>query len=127
MRRLIFDFRTHGRTEQYKHALREAWRFQLFHKFVASDRRDARGLRGPAQYSEAGCGLTRCLWEEADGDRRSVLVGAAHSPACYAAMRHLPCQRRCAACSTEVVPTWDHVAWMCEAHAQNRPQLPDDA
>ncbi|CAE7256424.1 Pol [Symbiodinium sp. CCMP2592] len=37
-------------------------------------------------YSEAGCAMTRRLWEAADGDQRAVLVGAAHSPACYAAM-----------------------------------------
>eukprot|EP00439_Symbiodinium_sp_Y106_P014006 s7995_g2.t1 len=120
------DFRVLGQAERYKHLLREAWRHQLFHRFLALNRRDARCLCGQVLYSEAGCAMTRRLWEAADGDQRAVLVGAAHSPACYAAMSGLPTPQRCEACGFNVVPSWDHVAWHCQVDAPGRPGIPSD-
>ena len=77
-------------------------------------------------YSEAGGAMTRRLWEAADGDQRAVLVGAAHSPACYAAMSGLPIPQRSEACGFHVILSWDHVAWHCEVDAPGRPLIPNN-
>ena len=57
---------------------------------------------------------------------RAVLTAGAVSDAFYDVMLHQELENFCNHCRTEVVPTWHHVCWECEAFADGRPNVPAD-
>lgn len=51
---------------------------------------------------------------------RAVLTAGAVSDACYDVMLRQECENFCNHCRTQVVPTWRHACWECEAFADGR-------
>ena len=96
------------------HLIRESWRRTVFQEFLVQDRRDSRSLRGLASYSEAQVSRARDLYCKGSMHVRSVMCGAALSPAVYDVIDGGPeAVGPCPYCESGEVGTWLHVAWRC--------------
>ena len=112
-----------------QHVVRDLWRKGRFEEFLRQDRRDSRGLVGRVQYREQTVKNTASLYDVATQEERGVLLGAAASAACYAAMqvrRHEleGIHQECPFCDIAVVPDGYHLCWRCPRFAEGRPPEP---
>ena len=106
------------------HLTRKSWRLKLWEDFMQNPRKDSVACRGMA-LDDAALRRTSEVFRHCNLERAGVLVGASNSLAAYEAMitGGRP-QWQCPFCSQELVPSWDHLAWLCPAFLGTRPATP---
>lgn len=110
--------------QKFDHFVRESWRHKSFREFIFSERRDAAVIRASEPYKET-CQLARRLFQDSNGHGKAVLIGAAASTAYYQMQRTGVVETFCFWCKKNVVPSWDHLCWQCDAFQETRPEIPD--
>ena len=101
------------------HHFRESWRSWQFNSWLQNrQRRDsAIGRELNLQYSEHIGSLLKGLVKRVSGEAAAVLVGGMSTPATvHAAVR----PQHCPYCHEPVVPSIDHVLWVCRLFAALR-------
>ena len=109
------------------HQFRESWRRSLYAKWIRTERRELSHLDAEnLVYNQRRIDSVRRTYKKGDAHVRAVLTAGAVSDAFYDVMLHQEPENFCNHCRTEVVPTWHHVCWECEAFADGRPDVPAD-
>ena len=109
------------------HQFLESWRRSLYAKWIRTERRELSHLDAEnLVYNQRRIDSVRRTYKKGDAYVRAVLTAGAVSDAFYDVMLHQELENFCNHCRTEVVPTWHHVCWECEAFADGRPNVPAD-
>jgi len=111
-----------------EHKVRESWRrvqFALSKKQSGHDRPYLLDV----PYEESRVSDARKLFSlTSDSHQRAVMLGSAHSTACYDKMRGREVREQCPFCGEQIPPVWEHLSWHCSAEqlSYGRPEVPED-
>ena len=111
-----------------EHKVRESWRRVQFALWKKQNRRDRHYLLD-VPYEESRVSDARKLFSlTCDSHQRAVMLGSAHSTACYDKMRGHEVREQCPFCGEQIPPVWEHLSWHCSAEqlSSGRPEVPED-
>ena len=110
-----------------EHKVRESWRRVQFALWKKQNRRDRHYLLD-VPYEESRVSDARKLYSlTSDSHQRAVMLGSAHSTACYDKMRGHEVREQCPFCGEQIPPVWEHLSWHCSAEqlSSGHPEVPE--